>query len=220
MNTLGEGGMITTNDSEFMETAKRLRNIDILGEKKKRENNKIGEYNSLRPCIYDHSGESFTHDFTKINEWGNNFRMNEVQAVVGSVQLKKLDEFNSLRTKIAERYTSRLSEIEGIQVPVTTPNSKSVWHLYTCYLDTSVIKCDKNEFLYYLDNRGIQIVPRFFPVHLSDYMRYYGHQYGECPNCEKVWFEEQINLPINPQLSFSDVDYALEVISDAVKHFK
>ncbi len=220
INTLGEGGMITTNNPDYMKEAIRLREMDVIGEKKERESYKIGNYNSLHPSVYDHSGESFTHDFIRIDEWGNNFRMSEVQAAVGSVQLRKLDEFNGIRKKIAERYTEGLSGIKGIRVPKTTSKAKNVWHLYPCFLDTNVVKCDKNEFIYYLENKGIQIIPRFFPVHLSDYMRYLGHQYGECPVCERVWFEEQINLPINPRISFEDVDFVVEVINSAVKHFK
>jgi perosamine synthetase len=220
MTTLGEGGMLTTNNPDFMKVAKQLREMDVVGEKIERDDCTIGPYNPLNPSVYDHSMESFTHDFIKINEWGNNFRMSEVQAAVGSVQLKKLDDLNKMRTKIAEHYTEALSKIEGVRVPKTTPKAENVWLLYPCYLDTNIVKCRRNEFIYYLENKGIQIVQRFFPVHLSDYMRYFGHRYGECPVCERIWFEEQINLPINPRLSFEDVNYVVDAIDSAVKYFK
>ena len=220
MTTLGEGGMLTTHNPVYAERARKLRTMDTVGERKERDSRQIGPYKGYDRPINDHSGVAFTHEWMQIDEWGSNFRMSEVQAAVGSVQLKKLDAMNDARARVAARYSEGLSKIEGIRLSRVAPDVRNVWHLYPCFMDSSVIKAGHEEFINYLDDKGIQIIQRFFPVHLSDYMRYLGHQFGECPVCEKVWFEEQLNLPINPKMSFDQVDYVVESIREAVNHFK
>jgi len=221
MSTLGEGGMLTTNNEKYANDARGLRTMDVLGEKIKRPDPSIGPYAVTDPSISDHAGESYTHDFARIEEWGNNYRMSEMQAAVGSIQLKKLDEMNGQRTAAAEKLTKGLSTVEGIVPPRTTPGGTNVWHLYPCFLDRSVVKATRDEFIRYLqDEKGIQIILRYFPVHLTDYMRYYGHKYGECPVCENVWFEKQLNLPMNPRMPDSEIDYIVESLREAVRRFR
>jgi perosamine synthetase len=196
--------------------------MDVTGERQLRADARIGPYAAPKSTVNDHAGSSFTHDYINISEWGNNYRMSEVQAAVGSVQLKKLDAMNAQREKAAARLTEGLSAVKGVVTPATTPGAYNVWHLYPCFIDKSVVtKASRNEFINYLqDEKGIQIILRYFPVHLSDYMRFYGHKYGECPVCEEVWFERQLNLPMNPRMPDDEIDYMIESISDAVKHFR
>ncbi len=221
MSTLGEGGMITTNNPQYASAAKKLRTMVFLGEKVAREDTSIGPNPMPVPKLSDHADESYTEDFVRIDDWGSNYRMSEAQAAVGSVQLRKLDEMNRQRANVARLYTEGLSKVEGIRVPVTTPNSLNVWHLYPCFIDTKIVKATREEFIRYLENeKGVQIILRYFPVHLSDYMRFMGHKYGECPVCEQVWFHEQINLPINPRMKEEEIAYAVESIREAVEHFK
>jgi len=220
MSTLGEGGMLTTNNKQYADYAKKLRTMDLIGEQVPRADTKIGPYEMSKKSINDHSGASFSHDYVSIDEWGNNIRMSELQAAVGSIQLKKLDDMNLRRTKAAERFTKGLSGIEGVIAPQTTPGGQNVWHLYPCFLDRAVVKASRDEFIHYLqDEKGIQIILRYFPVHLSDYMRFYGHKFGECPVCERVWFEQQLNLPMNPRMPDDEIDYTVESIREAVKRF-
>jgi perosamine synthetase len=220
MSTLGEGGMLTTNNSRFDENARKLRTMGLIGELKERAE-PIGPYTAPPFPIRDHADISYTHDWVHIDEWGTNFRMSEVQAAIGSVQLKKLDRLNVRRAQVAQHYSDGLSQIEGIRIPFTSKSSRNVWHLYPVFLDRRIIRAGRDEFINYLEHvKGIQVILRYFPVHLSDYMRYYGHQYGECPVCERVWFEEQLNLPINPRMPVEEVDYVVESVREAVGRFR
>ena len=51
---------------------------------------------------------------------------------------------------------------------------------------------------------------RYFPVHLLPEWRLRGHGPGECPLAERVWFDEQLNLPIYPQMTDAQVDFVVE----------
>jgi perosamine synthetase len=77
---------------------------------------------------------------------------------------------------------------------------------------------EKEELIRILDqDDGIEIINRYFPIHLLPEIRCQGHSFGECPVAEKVWFEQHINLPIYPTLTPAQVDYMIERIDKAVK---
>ena len=221
MNTFGEGGMLTTSRPEFAEAVKSLRTMGVIGEQRPRASQAIGPHTRPAFKISDHAGESYTKDFVRIDEWGGNYRISEVQALIGSIQLRRLDGLNRRRAEVAARYHAGLSRIDGIVTPETTPASTNVWHLYPCFLDRSVIKASRDDFINYLMNTmGVEVILRYFPVHLADYMRYEGHRFGECPVCERVWFDQQLNLPINPRMPPEEVDRVVEAVRETVRHFE
>ncbi|HEY3855736.1 MAG TPA: DegT/DnrJ/EryC1/StrS family aminotransferase [Verrucomicrobiae bacterium] len=67
--------------------------------------------------------EKFTHEIT-----GFNVRFNEIQAAIGRVMLKRLDEFNENRRVLAAHYDQRLRGL--VKVPPTTPWAEPVYHMY------------------------------------------------------------------------------------------
>lgn len=220
MTTCGEGGMLTTNSDEYDKEARRLKTMGMVGETKERTVKTIGKYPKPDPPLPDHAGGAYDLDWTRIDEYGTNFRLTEVQAAVGLVQLKKLDTFNKMRLEVGRGYSEGLSEIRGIRVLEDRKNCLNVYHLYPCFLDQKEVSVDHDKFLQYLHyEKGVQIILRYFPVHLSNYMRYRGHRFGECPVCERVWFEEQINLPIDPKKTGEDIDYAVSSIKESIKKF-
>src|SRR5205807_1798198 len=96
--TTGEGGMITTDDDALADRARRLRahgmSVSDL-ERHKAERVIIEEYNDL----------------------GFNYRMTDIQASIGLVQLRRLPELLRIRRKKAQRYNEELAEVKGIEVP-------------------------------------------------------------------------------------------------------
>jgi dTDP-4-amino-4,6-dideoxygalactose transaminase len=94
MTTLGEGGMITTNDSAL---ASRIRDICNFG------------------------GET---------GWGTNYRMNKIQAAVGMVQLRRLDEMNRRRRASAHRRTEILKDVAELVLPYEPPGYKHLYYVY------------------------------------------------------------------------------------------
>ncbi len=221
MTTLGEGGMLTTNNDEYAEKARRLKSMGIIGETEERAVKTIGKYPKPDPPLPDHAAGAYDFDWTRIDEYGSNFRLTEVQAAVGLVQLKKLDDLNEMRRKVARGYSEGLSEIKGIRLWEDREDCLNVYHLYPCFLNQDEVSVDHTKLLQYLHyKKGVQIILRYFPVHLSTYMRYCGHKFGECPVCERVWFEEQINLPIDPTKTEEDIEYVVSSIKEAMNKFR
>ncbi len=97
MTTLGEGGMITTDDPDLYQ---RLRAIRMWGE--------------------DTGG------------WGANYKMTKIQAAVGLVQLRRLDEMNGRRYEVGKQRTELLQDIPELTLPSEPPGYKHTYYLYTC----------------------------------------------------------------------------------------
>ena len=76
----------------------------------------------------------------------------------------------------------------------------------------------KDDFIRYLEQEeGIQIVIRYFPVHLLAEFRALGYQYGECPVAERMYFEHQIQLPIFGHLTDEQIKHMILAVQRAVE---
>lgn len=213
ITTLGEGGMFVTNNKNYYEMARGLRTNYPYGERVKRQVSNLGDYPKPKSPAFMHSGDTWDYDWKRVDEIGMTYRMSTPQAAVGRVQLKKLGSFNLKREKIANRYNDAIEKINGLRNVKILPNCKHAWHLFTFFLnqDTGI---NRNEFVKYLEEKyNICIIIRFWPIHLGGIMRMQGHDLGECPVCERVWFNEQLSLPISPQMK----DWEINTIIKALK---
>ena len=218
MSTLGEGGMIVTNNDEFAELAKGFRTNFPSGTKKARNNEKLGEFRKSGSS-YLNMGDAWDFDWVRLEEVGSTYRMSTVQAAVGRVQLKKLDSLIEKRTEIAMRYNEVISAVPGFETLEVLPNSKHAWHLFTFFVRAHS-KYDRAEVLRVLqEEKSIDLVLRFFPINLNGILRMRGCRPGGCIKCgslEKVehsWFKEQMALPISPQLTTEEVDYVCDSLA-------
>ncbi|MBI3910297.1 MAG: DegT/DnrJ/EryC1/StrS family aminotransferase [Armatimonadetes bacterium] len=204
MTTLGEGGMLTTNDPGIAERAVRLRTMGC------------GPYpNQSEPW------EPFFYDTYYLEgRVGNNYRMSEAQAAVGCVQLKKLESMTRRRQEIAQRYTEKLSEVEGVVVPKSyvqpRQDIRSVGHIYTVLLDDAlgINRSDFLNILYY--EEGIEFHLQYKPIYLLSIFRERGYKPGLCPIAEDL-FKRLVSLPIYPKMTDAMVDTAVAGVKSAVR---
>ena len=223
MSTLGEGGMITFNRDEWAPKVRPLSSIGAVYTRKPRTVERIGPYTRSAYEYGDHSAGAFSFDAVGPVRVGNNYRMSEVAAAAGSVQLLKLDGLNQMRAKIAQRLNDGLAEIDGIRIQRTPLGYQHIYHLYVFFYQPmrTNSNLEKEDLIRILDQEDrIQIVNRYFPIHLLPEIRNQGHQFGECPVAEKVWFEQHINLPIFPFLPEDHVDYMIDRIGKAVERVR
>jgi dTDP-4-amino-4,6-dideoxygalactose transaminase len=142
---------------------------------------------------------------------GHNYRMTDVQAVAGLVQLKKLDEKNRIRARIAARITNGLKSCSHLILPEEPGNGEHVWHLYHIMLthDSPVKKVD---FMYELYSEyGIKAWSHYSPIHLQKPFAECGHTAGECPVAEEA-FDRYVTLPVHPRMTDEAVDYMTDCI--------
>jgi dTDP-4-amino-4,6-dideoxygalactose transaminase len=217
--TTGEGGMLVTNDSDLYEFAEPLGTIHMYGLMYERTDKRIGPYKE--PAYYKdwHAKQSFNKDYVDGNfEVGSNYRMSDLQAALGLAQLGKLDELNDRRREIARRLNDGLRGIRGISLQEEKPYARHIYHLYTFFYHPEIVGASKDDFIRYLEQEeGIQIVIRYFPVHLLAEFRALGYQYGECPVAERMYFEHQIQLPIFGHLTDEQIEHMILAVQRAVE---
>jgi dTDP-4-amino-4,6-dideoxygalactose transaminase len=88
------------------------------------------------------------------NDLGFNYRMTDIQASIGLVQLRRLDELLTVRRAKAKRYNEELSEIRGIEVPFVPPYAQHTYQSY-CLRLTKECRLDREELMTHLLRRGI-----------------------------------------------------------------
>ncbi len=204
MVTLGEGGLITTSDKSLYESMLSHRSLCCLTYDPK------GKYLPLDESIHPMGKRYWYLDFEEI---GFNYRMTDVQAAVGLVQLKKLDQLNARRIEIAGMYTQGLKGIPGLTLPFVAPHNKHVFHIY-CLLLESSFSLNKEDFMWELyTGKQIKTWSHYMPIHLTSVYRKLGHQPGECPVAEAL-FHKYVSLPIHPRLSNDVVQYVIDSIHE------
>ncbi len=196
MTTLGEGGMITTNNKDFAEKAKILRSFGV----KKYTN----QENYWQPWHYD------------VVAISNNFRMTEVQGAFGLVQLKKLDRITERRREIAYYLTKNLKKIKGIIPPYENPDIKHVYHIYNVLFKEKEVGFSKDKFIEKLyHDYKIKPIIHYLPVYLFTVFQERGYKKGECPVAEEV-FKESLGLPLYPGYSQREIDYLLFAVKEVL----
>lgn len=187
--TTGEGGMFTTDDVELAQRLKTLAGHGIPKGTYRREGEK-------RPWAREAIAA------------GYNFRMSNILAAVGVVQLKKIDEMNNLRRHHASYLNERLIGLD-IDLPVEGAGCKHVYQIYTIK-----VRKKRDEFVLGLREKGVAASVHFDPpVHTQPYYaKTFGGRRGDLPTTEKL-AESIVTLPMYPAMKESDLD----LIASAVK---
>jgi perosamine synthetase len=136
---------------------------------------------------------------------GYNYRMSEIQAAIGLVQLEKLPAFVARRRENAGRLTKILAKTEKLQLPQEPKGREHSWYLYTVRLKNAT-ENDRNRIVAELRKRDIGAEVYYpNPVHL---MPYYRRSFGrrKLPETEKT-AKEVFSLPIHPSITEQEVDY-------------
>ncbi|HRI87775.1 MAG TPA: DegT/DnrJ/EryC1/StrS family aminotransferase [Candidatus Hydrogenedentes bacterium] len=203
MSTLGEGGMITTNDPEAFER------IALYRSHCTRVHGLSTKYCALDPALFPVGNRPWWQDF---DDCGYNFRMTDMQAAVGRIQLQKLDKMNQRRVEIAARISAGLHGVPGLTLPTTIADTTHVYHLYPLRIDAAAFGIGKDDFIATMANvHGIKVGTHYIPLHWCTAFKNRGYVRGQFPVAEAV-FESQVTLPIHPRLTDEAVDYLIDSV--------
>ncbi len=148
------------------------------------------------------SSARYYHD-----EIGYNYRMEGLQGAVLSVQLPHLTAWNQRRRAIAHRYHELLKDTP-LRLPLEAAGAESVYHLYV------VRHAARDRLMAHLDANGVGSALHYpHPLHLQKCFSNLGYQQGDFPVAERA-ARECLSLPIYPELTDEQVDFAAQCILD------
>lgn len=138
---------------------------------------------------------------------GYNMRMVDLSAAIGLVQLKKLQEWNSIRRANAEYLNARLSKVDGLITPKIRSNSEHVFHQYTIRIKERDLAVQK------LKERGIGVGIHYpTPIHKQPLYQQLG--YADSLPVSETASKEVLSLPIHPSVTKSDLDQIVDTLSN------
>jgi dTDP-4-amino-4,6-dideoxygalactose transaminase len=188
--TTGDGGMITTSDPALADRARTLR-----------------QHAMSVPDTVRHSASKIV--FEQYPELGFNYRMTDIQAAVGRVQLGRLPELLLRRRAIAESYSAALAEIPGLTPPAHNPDARSNFQSYAVRV-RDPFPISRDALMQGLLDRGISTRRGIMNSHQE--APYSAGQWN-LPHSEAAR-DSVILLPIYHQLTDDEQTYVIEQIRD------
>ncbi len=146
---------------------------------------------------------------------GNNYRMTEIQAAIGSVQLERLPGFLVKRRSNAVQLTKILSKSQRLCLPSDPKGGKHSWYLYTVRLYRGE-KGERDTLLETLHEKGIGAEAYYpHPIHTMPFYRKFGIR--KLPETEKA-AEQVFSLPIHPCVTEEQVELIGKTVLQLVKN--
>lgn len=143
---------------------------------------------------------------------GYNFRMTNIAAAIGRVQLKKLEKFNKKRITNAEYLSKKLRAIKGIIPPAVLPYRRHIFHQYTVRV-TEEYGLTRDELKEKLIKKDIGF-GIYYPRLIPDQKLYRGLGFKENFPIAKRLTRQVLSLPIHPALTKKDLDFIVRVIRE------
>ena len=190
--TSGEGGAVSTNNSDVADKLRRLR------------------LHGMTKGAEERYGGKYQHWDMDILGW--KYNMDNIQAALLLNQLERIEELMKRRQEICRRYEMALKNIDGLSFPRVLPNSKSARHLFTIWLDPN----KRDSILWKLQENGVGVAVNFRSIHLMKYYKdTFGFEEGMFPAAERIG-KSTISLPLYPKLTDHEVDFVIAKIKEAL----
>lgn len=194
--TVGDGGMITTNNPDFDARFRLWR-----------------QHGMSVPDTLRHGSSSVIFEAYPVP--GFNYRMTDVQAAIGREQLKRLPDILRRRRALADGYAERLADIAGVTAPSEPEWARSNWQSYCVGLDGEV---DQRTVMQYLLDRGIATRRGIMCIHMEE-------AHADLPQrhalARSEWARDHsVLLPLFAQLTGEMQDRIVSALADAVGLFR
>ncbi len=185
--TTAEGGMVMAAESKTLEKMRRLRSHAMTSSTLER-----------------HRGHASSYDVTML---GYNYRLDELRAAMGMVQLARLLEWNERRRQLSNFYRRLIYQsLPLVSVPFSGEKASAA-HLQVVLLPRGA---DRARIMNGLQESGIQTSIHYPPIHCFSYYRSRFAEVG-LPNTEE-FFSKELTLPLHPLLSEDDCAFVVETL--------
>jgi dTDP-4-amino-4,6-dideoxygalactose transaminase len=183
--TTGEGGMIVTDDENWANLFRSLRN----------------------------QGRDVFDAWLNHSRLGYNYRLDELSAALGLSQIKRIDELLAKRAGVAGWYNERLQGEELIEIPhIAATTTRLSWFVYVVRLKPPA---QRDAVLRRLQAVGVPSRPYFTPIHLQPFYREkFGYQRGDFPVTEYLG-DVSLALPFSGVMTEEQVEYVCQQLRRA-----
>ncbi|MBZ4185600.1 DegT/DnrJ/EryC1/StrS family aminotransferase [Thermomonas sp. RSS23] len=186
--SVGEGGMVTTRSDDLDREMRYLRS-----------------HGMTTLTLDRHKGRAVTYDVVRP---GLNYRIDEIRAALGLVQLAKLDAANASRRKIVEAYRREIGGLEGVALPFPDRDDRvASSHIFPILLREGI---ERLEVVESLKADGVQSSIHYPAIH--HFTAYSGMDLGATPIADEV-AKRELTLPLYPDMTEGDV----QVVADALR---
>jgi len=181
--TTGEGGLVITNNDEDADYMRAMRN----------------------------QGRAPGDTWLTHTHLGYNYRLDEMSAALGAVQISRLDEMLLKREQVANWYESALETVEGVEIQfIEKSTSRMSWFVYVVRFAKHI---DRDALAQKLIAAGVPVRPYFAPIHLQPYMvEKFGYQAGDFLITEDIG-NRSLALPFSGVMSEAQVMQVCETIA-------
>ncbi len=158
--------------------------------------------------------------YYEVVEPGFKYNMTDIQAALGLVQLRRLEQFQARRHQIVAQYHAAFSTMPELETPVERTNVEHAWHLYVLRLNLERLTIDRARFIEELKARQIGASVHFIPVHIHPFYREkYGWRAEDFPVAYGA-YQRIVSLPLHPRLTDEDVVDVVDAVSDIIAHYR
>jgi dTDP-4-amino-4,6-dideoxygalactose transaminase len=185
--TTGEGGMVITDDGDAANLMRALRN----------------------------QGRAPGDIWLQHTLLGYNYRLDEMSAALGVIQMRRLDEMVSKRNQVADWYSQRIKEIPGIEIPTILPSTtRLTWFVYVIRLAQGL---NRDAIAQKLGTLNIPARPYFLPIHLQPYMvERFGYSEGIFPVTEDLG-QRGLALPFSGVMEEGQVERVCQALKQVIQ---
>lgn len=202
--TTGEGGLALTNDAMLAERMALFRSHGITRDAQRFR--AAADFGSAGPAAW----------YYEQHELGYNYRMTDIQAVLGISQLDRLQSYVERRNLLALRYDAALSNLP-LALPTILEHNVSAFHLYVVRIKPALVAKTHRQIFDELRSKGIGVNLHYMPVHLQPYYRDLGFCPGQFPEAE-AYGDQAISLPLFPTLTFEQQDEVVNSLQKILEH--
>jgi len=195
--TTGEGGMIMTGRDDWAQRLRRLREHGM----------------SVSAAERHASSTAVLEEYLEV---GFNYRMTDIQAAIGLVQLGRLDEIVARRRDRADRYRSLLADVPGLRLVDDPPYGFGTYQACWALLDDDYA-LRRDELLAFLMTRGVSARRGIMASHLEP--AYAGYPHVELPNTESITRDSLI-LPLYHVMTGAEQDEVVDAIRSASRELR
>ncbi len=187
----GEGGMATTNNSEYA------------------KNMKINRLHGISRDAWDRYTTKGAWHYEIVDN-GCKYNTTDINASIGLVQLKKQDILREKRAYIASVYNEAFKTLKNVQLPFVKDDRETSWHLYVIKID------NRDEMIERLKEAGVGCSVHFIPIHNHPYYKEkYNYNYEDYSVANRV-YEKSLSLPIYPDMSEEEISFVVKNIKEII----